>query len=160
MNNIVNHEVSIEDEIKEVFVGKPHVILLGSGASIAALPDGDKSGKPAPALNQVATKLDISKLFPEDLVDLSKKDFESAYSKLFNRNNSDEIERINRAVSGFFSSLELSEEVNLYDKILLSLREKDVVATFNWDPLLLQSRVRLAKLGVQNSPNYFFFMET
>jgi hypothetical protein len=33
-----------------------------------------------------------------------------------------------------------------YDYLLLTLREKDVIATFNWDPLLLQASARHARL--------------
>ena len=37
----------------------------------------------------------------------------------------------------YFSNLELPDKVTLYDYIILSLRKKDIIATFNWDPLLL-----------------------
>jgi hypothetical protein len=33
-------EVSAEQEIKQVAVGKPHVLILGAGASYAAFPNG------------------------------------------------------------------------------------------------------------------------
>lgn len=149
-------EVSVSEEIEKIFMGKPHVLLLGAGASKAALPKGDKYGKPVPILRELATELSIFKYFPEDLVELSKKDFESAYSQLFNRGKSDNLDMVNDRVSAYFSDLELPDEVNLYDLLLLTLREKDVIATFNWDPFLIQSRIRLAKLGVSKFPQLFF----
>lgn len=151
-----DHEVSVKGEIERVFIGKPHVLLLGAGASKAALLKGDKNGKPVPILRELATELNIFKHFPEDLSELSKKDFESAYSQLFNRGKSDALDKVNDRVYKYFSDLELPDEVNLYDLLHLTLREKDVIATFNWDPFLMQSRIRLAKLGVTKFPRLFF----
>lgn len=151
-----SHEVSIKEEIENVFMDKPHVLLLGAGASKAALPKGDKNDKSVPILRELATELNIFKYFPDDLIELSKKDFESAYSQLFNRGESNSLDEVNNIVSDYFSDLELPEETNLYDLLHLSLREKDVIATFNWDPFLIQSRIRLCKLGVTKFPKLFF----
>ncbi|GAI25602.1 unnamed protein product [marine sediment metagenome] len=35
-------EISIQDEINQIETRKPHVVILGAGASRAALPNGDK----------------------------------------------------------------------------------------------------------------------
>lgn len=40
----------------------------------------------------------------------------------------------------------------------LSLRGKDAIFTFNWDPFLIQSRIRLALLGVGESLPQLFFL--
>lgn len=156
MNASNDHEVTTKEEIENVFMGKPHVVLLGAGASKAALPNRDKNGKSVPILRELATELNIFKYFPDDLVELSKKDFEAAYSQLFNRGKSDALDEVNDIVSNYFSDLELPEEANLYDLLHLTLREKDVIATFNWDPFLMQSRIRLCKLGVTKFPKLFF----
>lgn len=151
-----NHEVSTKEEVENVFMGKPHVLLLGAGASKGALRNGDKNGKPVPILRELATELNMFKYFPEDLVELSKNDFEAAYSQLFNRGKSKALDEVNNIVSNYFSDLELPEEANLYDLVHLTLREKDVIATFNWDPFLMQSRIRLCKLGITKFPKLFF----
>lgn len=151
-----DYEVSVKEEMESTFMGKPHVLLLGAGASKAALPNGDKNGKTVPILRELADKLSLHKYFPDDLAELSKKDFESAYSKLHNTGESKSLEEINNIVSSYFSDLELPDEVNLYDYLHLTLREKDVIATFNWDPFLMQSRIRLCKLGVTKFPKLFF----
>lgn len=46
---------------------------------------------------------------------------------------------VDRRVREHFERLKLPGEATAYDYLLLSLREKDVVATFNWDPFLLQA---------------------
>jgi len=46
---------------------------------------------------------------------------------------------LEQAIFKYFSSLELPETPTLYDHLLLCLRPKDVIATFNWDPFLIQA---------------------
>lgn len=156
MSDFSDHEVSVQQEIDSIFMGKPHVILLGAGASKAALPNKDKNGKPIPLMRDVAKELNLYKDFPKDLVKLAETDFEAAYSDLFNRGQSKEVEQIDQKVAKYFFDLILPDEANLYDVLHLSLREKDVIATFNWDPFLMQSRIRLCKLGVTRFPKLFF----
>lgn len=152
-----DHEVSVEQEIANPFPGKPHVLLLGAGASKAALPNGDKNGRDVPLLRDVAENLKLVDLFPDDLKDLAIQDFEAAYSRLHELGQSDELSKIDSLVRDYFSDLELPDEPNIYDVINLSLRDKDAIFTFNWDPFLMQSRIRLAKLGLTTSfPKLFF----
>jgi hypothetical protein len=146
--DLSEYEVTAEQEIATVLHGKPHVLLLGAGASKAALPNGDKHGRAVPLLRDVAENLTLVDLFPKDLMELAIRDFEAAYSKLFDRGSSDELGKMDSLIRDYFSSLELPDEPNLYDIINLSLRDKDAIFTFNWDTFLVQSQRRLARLGV------------
>lgn len=149
-------EVSIADAISNVSFGRPHVVLLGAGASKAAIPDGDKNGMHVPLLRDVAIDLDLFRKFPDDLGKLAETDFEAAYSRLAD-SDAEELSEINDLVSEYFTQLELPDEPNLYDVLQLCLREKDAIFTFNWDPFLIQSRIRLADLGVVSGfPKLFF----
>src|ERR1043166_171626 len=38
--------------------------------------------------------------------------------------------------------MELPDQATLYDHLVLSLRGKDIIATFNWDPFLWQAIAR------------------
>lgn len=151
-------EVSIEQEIATVLPGKPHVLLLGAGASKAALPNGDKHGRAVPLLREVAENLTLVDHFPADLQELAVRDFEAAYSRLFDRGASDELSKIESLIHDHFSNFELPDEPNLYDVINLSLRDKDAIFTFNWDPLLVQSQRRLARLGITTRLPKLFFL--
>ena len=51
-------------------------------------------------------------------------------------------------IHDYFHSLRIPPTPTLYDHLLLALRKKDVVATFNWDPLLLQAAKRCIEGGV------------
>jgi len=42
----------------------------------------------------------------------------------------------------YFQSLVITDEPTIYDFLAISLRPKDVIATFNWDPLLWQAMKR------------------
>jgi len=64
-------------------------------------------------------------------------DFEGLYSDLCSSGESPELKEILEArVRRYFSALEVPDEVTIYDRLVLSLRQKDVITTFNWDPLL------------------------
>jgi hypothetical protein len=45
-------------------------------------------------------------------------------------------------IGNYFSTIAIPDGPCLYDHLLVSLRSKDIVATFNWDPLLVDARNR------------------
>lgn len=125
----------------------PHLVILGAGASCAAFPSGDKNERKLPVMKSIAKDLGLtSSLSPkyDHLLD----DFELLYSTIFSDPNEEKLrKKIDEAVHQYFLDLEIDEEPNLYDYLILSLREKDVIATFNWDPLLLQTYRRHSNLN-------------
>ena len=153
-----NDSSTVEAEIKNVSAERPHLLLLGAGASKAALPNGDQNGRLVPLLRDVAEELRLVEYFPDELKQTALSDFEAAYSRLFDRGASPELEEIDSQVRNFFMDLELPDEPNLYDVINLSLREKDAIATFNWDPFLIQSQVRLLQHGITTKLPQLFFL--
>lgn len=76
----------------------------------------------------------------QDIVDkipdnLKATNFEELYSNLHNDNpDSEFIKEIEKRVFAYFNSMELPNEPTVYDYLVLSLRAKDAIATFNWDP--------------------------
>lgn len=138
-------EVNKEQEIQQVNIHKPHVVILGAGASIAAThPLGDKSGKKLPSMLNLTDVVGLNHIvekLPAKYRDYYN--FEDLYSELHNTDpNSSEIKDIEILIHKYFSSLELSDSPNLYDYLILSLRETDIIATFNWDPFLMQAYLR------------------
>ena len=55
-------EVSVEQEIQQIQMRNPHVVILGAGASYAAFPNGDRNGKKLPLMNNFVETLGIEKL--------------------------------------------------------------------------------------------------
>ena len=61
---------------------------------------------------------------------------------------------MNDLIYSYFSRLELSDMPTIYDYLVMSLRDKDVIATFNWDPFLYQAWRRNHSHG--SSPRLLF----
>lgn len=120
----------------------PHVVILGAGASLAAFPSGDLAGRSLPLMANMAGLLGLSNLLKKHGLD-PEENFESLYSRLHEDDpSSDLICQIEQQVCEYFSRLRLPDYPTLYDLLLLSLREKDAVFTFNWDPFLADTYAR------------------
>lgn len=132
-----SHLVTKTQLINEPQKLKPHVVIVGSGASVAAFPSGDKNGKLLPTMDNLTEILDLNNIFSKYEFTPNSINFESVYSDLHQENPASEmIKEIEDSVFGYFSSLLLPNRITLYDHLLLCLRGKDVIATFNWDPFL------------------------
>lgn len=150
-------EVTRQQEIEDVSFGRPHVFILGAGASIAALPQGDRNGTELPDMRGLAQVAEVRDLLAEAGFSEPVEDFEAAYAAIHSDDSKAEIAtRMNAAVRDFFQAVELVDEPTIYDHLILSLREKDLIATFNWDPLLMQAYLRLQQLGVTQLPRLAF----
>lgn len=119
------------------FVQRPHVYLLGAGASTAAFPNGDKNGIKLPVLKNLVEILELEQLLHDASVKPPYEDFENIFAELMkDKAKYYFIQKIESRIIEYFSQMELPDSPTLYDHLIISLREKDVIATFNWDPLL------------------------
>ena len=121
-------------------IDRPHVVLLGAGASRAAFPNGDRYGRKIPVMNDLVDIIPgLGKIIQNYGVKEieNEKNFETVYSRL--EKHEDLRAEIEQKIETYFESLALPEEATLYDLILLSLRRRDAVFTFNWDPFLFDS---------------------
>ncbi len=86
--------------------------------------------------------------------DIHQKNFEDVYDHLCKiPKHSDQLRDIERKIYDFFSSMTLPDEPTIYDYLVLSLRPKDIIATFNWDPFLGQAFARnMDVVGYENMP--------
>ncbi|GMV93732.1 MAG: hypothetical protein AMXMBFR82_35100 [Candidatus Hydrogenedentota bacterium] len=136
---------SVDNEINEIRMNKPHVVILGAGASKAAFPSGDRNGKCVPLMNELVEAVELGGLLSEANVESPTCDFESMYDEMSSNDELRDIrERIDNSIYSYFCGLEFPDTPTLYDYLLLSLRKKDVVATFNWDPFLVHAYRRNA----------------
>lgn len=137
-------EATVEDEIRSTRMGAPHVVLLGAGASRAAFPKGDANGKVIPLMADFANHVPIRSIL-DDVGSGDVANFELAYSAIASDTGLAGARMdLDRTITEYFSSLALPEFPTLYDHLLLSLRSKDVIATFNWDPFLYEAARRHA----------------
>lgn len=133
-------EVTVQEEISQIKMGRPHVVMLGAGASYAAFPNGDKYGKKLPLMNNFIQVLGLEKLLAEALTEFKTNNFEEIYDQLHKNSKYDTVRaELEKLIYAYFRGMDISDQPTIYDHLLLSLRGKDVVATFNWDPFLIQA---------------------
>ncbi|MGI8727489.1 MAG: hypothetical protein ACR2K6_07400 [Solirubrobacterales bacterium] len=122
-----------------------------AGASIAAVPE-DRNGRKLPDMRGLASIDEIQELFAKTDVQDAQADFEAAYASLRAGGRFDEVaERIDHEVRKYFAAVQIGDEPTIYDHLLLGLRPKDLVATFNWDPLI-EAEMRLRRAGISQLP--------
>lgn len=149
-------EISVEDEIQQIKMQRPHVILLGAGASRAAFPTGEAHERMLPLMADFTDIVPINEILSHSGIRYRNRNFEDVYTELCtNPDLSSVCKNIEAAVFDYFSSLSLPSKPTLYDHLVLSLRKKDVIATFNWDPFLIQA-VRRNRLANDNIPSILF----
>ena len=126
---------------------RPHLVILGAGASVAAIPNGDKNGNKTSVMNGFIDKLGMREVLGSVDLKTKSENLEDIYSEMDSRNDCYDVKKmLEKRIHSYFTSFEITDEVTVYDFLLLSLREKDCIATFNWDPLLLQAYQRCHKI--------------
>ncbi len=137
----------------------PHVVLLGAGASQAAFPNGDKSGCPLPLMNNLVEVVGLESLVEKaDEISNTTENFEQTYSRIASDPKfSNLAKEIENKINDYFSSLRMPASTTIYDYLLLSLRDKDAIFTFNWDPFLFDAYKRYRyRYVVPSLPKIFF----
>jgi len=128
-------------------VGKPHLVILGAGASRAAFPNGI-DGHPMPVMNDLVATLELGHELDQAGIHHEGEDFESIYSRVASDIGLSQLRgQLEDRIYDYFRMLSLPPEPTMYDHLLLSLRPKDVVATFNWDPLIWRAAERVSRIA-------------
>lgn len=149
--------MSREAGIKQVYGGGGHVVILGAGASIAStIRNAELNGKRLPSMDNFVDVVGLQDLFDQASDDLKASNFEAFYTNLHNSDPSDPLlGDIQQRVQNYFGDMKLPPEPTIYDYMVLALRDKDLIATFNWDPFLYQAWVRNSEF-TKNLPNLSF----
>lgn len=143
-------------QYEKSFKSRPHVVLLGAGASVAAIPNGDKNGKKISAMKGYINKLGLESVISDIDLDTTSDNLEDIYMEMYERDDCEaQCKQLEDAIEKYFCEFELPDEPTVYDFLLLSLTKKDLVATFNWDPLLVESFIRCTKITT-NLPQMAF----
>ena len=122
---------------------EPHVVILGAGASKQAFQRGDANERKVPLMNELPEILGDPWRELVEGANLEGADFEFQFTKLReNATCQSRLYEIESMLLEYFSSLALPDDPTIYDYLILGLREKDVIATFNWDPFLMLAHAR------------------
>lgn len=133
-----------------------HVVILGAGASRDAWENWGRTGTKLPLMSELPEVLGKSWDYmvrdsgmPEGL------NFEEQYAWFAsNEDFARDLRHIERLLDDYFYSINLPNIPTIYDYLVLGLRDKDLIATFNWDPLLMAAWKRNKLVG--SSPDIRF----
>jgi len=131
----------------EIMKCSPHVVLLGAGASYACIPNGDKNGKKTSCMNDFfeTTGIDIDYTG-------SYKNLEDIYQDITDEKMRELLEN---KIRQYFDTFIIPDEPTIYDILIISLTKKDLIVSFNWDPLLIQACQRCHNI-TQDLPEILF----
>lgn len=139
---------------------RPHVVVLGAGASCAAIPNGDKYGRKISAMSGFIDQLGLTDLLSKVDIHTKSDNLEDIYMELDERSAQDVDcacvkEELECAIHKYMSEFYLPDAPTVYDFLVMSLTRKDLIATFNWDPFLVQAIGRALKY-TNNIPQVCF----
>ncbi len=137
-----------EEGIEQVYNRGRHIVILGAGASIAStFRNAELNRKRLPCMNNFIDLVGLTDIIEAIPKKLQAKNFEKLYSNIHKENpNSEILIKIEDRIKEYFGDMQLPNEPTIYDYLVLSLRGKDLIATFNWDPFLYQAWVRNSQL--------------
>ena len=137
-----------EQEIFEIENKRPHVVILGAGATIATIPHGDRNGCVCSLMHGFVRNLGLESILSSVKLNTKSDNIEEIYSELYDRGEECKYvrEQLEEAIYSYFSKLQLPDEITIYDEVILALTSKDIIATFNWDPLLIQAYNRVKEI--------------
>jgi hypothetical protein len=134
-------------EFEKKMKNRPHIVILGAGATLAVIPNGDKNGLKTSVMDGFLEKLGMKEIISSVGLKTESDNLEDIYSELAEKDEYKEIrEKLDESIRNYFNSFCIPDEVTIYDLLILSLRKKDLIATFNWDPLLIQAYGRARKI--------------
>ncbi|MEA4968237.1 MAG: hypothetical protein VB048_09005 [Bacteroidaceae bacterium] len=134
---------------------RTHTVILGAGATVATIPEGDKNGRKSSVMNGLIDKLNLNEVLKDIELKTKSDNLEDIYFELYSRPDCKSVvEELESRIYDYFSILEIPNFPTIYDFLILSLTETDAIATFNWDPLLLQAYLRCMDI-TDNLPKIF-----
>lgn len=74
-----------EREIFEIENTRPHVVILGAGATIATIPNGDKNGNPCSVMHGFIHNLGLDTILATVKLNTKSENIEDIYSELYER---------------------------------------------------------------------------
>lgn len=136
-----------EEGVEQVFEGGRHVVILGAGASIASTRrNAERNGKNLPSMDNFIDIVGLKDIVSNVPDNLRATNFEKLYGNIHRESpDSELLHQIEEKIKEYFGNMVLSDEPTIYDYLVLSLRGKDLIATFNWDPFLYQAWDRNGK---------------
>ncbi len=141
----------METEFELLYCRRPHVVIVGAGASRAVM------GEKCPTMDVAIKQIGLEHLLDGIKLQTKSTNLEDIYSELFRRGEECKNARIamENTLYDYFLKVHLPETLTIYDQLILSLTDKDCIISFNWDSLLIQAYNRVSEI-TQNKPELCF----
>lgn len=134
-------------DMAEIMRSRPHLFILGAGATKATIPNGDKYSRQSPVMENFMQEIGINGLLSGVKLKTKSNNIETIYSELASKPEyANVVKQIEDGIVDHYRQMRIPDTPTLYDYLILSLRGKDCIATFNWDPLLIQAYNRVNKI--------------
>ena len=145
-----------EITLAKTFIKRPHLVIIGAGATMDAIPNGDKNGKRSSVMAGFIETLGFSDILNRANLNIESDNLEDVYSALAEHESYNSIRYdLENAIFNYFDLLELPDSITKYDLLIASLTKKDCIASFNWDGLLVDAYRRMMKI-TNDLPNIIF----
>ena len=145
-----------QEDINNFILSRPHVFILGAGASKAAIPNGDRNGMDSPLMDGFIEKAGLNHIVSYIPLKTKSNNLEDIYSELYASGKyKQELKELEKGICGYFRKLLIPYAPTIYDYLLLSLRSKDFIFSFNWDDLIVQAYLRVSTI-TKNLPKLYF----
>lgn len=150
-----------DDKYEYITKSRPHVVILGAGASCAAIPKGDRNGMKISAMRGFIDKLGLSDVLKSVSLKTQSDNLEDIYMELDERSRNELTcqtvkEKLENCIRDYMSSYKIPCRLTVYDFLIMSLTAKDLIVTFNWDSLLVQAVGRIKFNFNTNIPKIVF----
>ena len=123
MHLVVSFDWPETEEINTVNMDRPHLVILGAGASRATFPMGDGNGKELPLMQDFVEVLGLKHLLEENGVDKPYDDFEAMFSIISeNKAHGSLRTELEKRISYYFEELRIPSHPTIYDHLILCLR--------------------------------------
>jgi hypothetical protein len=151
LNNCHQHRLSSRED--SLFCTR---VAIEVRATRQGRPQGDKNGLNLPLMCDFVEILGLNIVLDRLGIDYTGRNFEEVYSDLYGRPECKEARvKIEDHIRNYFARMEFPEPPTFYDHLVLSLREKDVIATSTG--ILSYSRLVLETTNSQSRPGLSFF---
>ena len=115
-------ELSLEQiqKYEHYMKSRPHVVILGAGASCAAIPHGDKNGRQISAMKGFIDRLGLRAVLNRIEISTTSDNLEDIYMELdrrsYNEPECDAVKHeLDSVIRNYMGEYQLPDEPNIYD---------------------------------------------
>lgn len=128
----------------KAFSSRPHLVIVGAGATVDSIPNGDKNGMRSSVMKGFVERLGFTSILSDTKIHFSSDNLEDIYSTLAEKDDCVNVRKhLEKSIFNYFSAFEIPDTITKYDLLVLSLTRKDCIASFNWDGLLVDAYRRM-----------------